>query len=613
MELVLEGTVKGQYVRIHLDKAAFRVGRAQDADIRLDDATVSRSHAILSVRDDHIELKDLGSHNGTYLNGRRLTDPASVRPGDQIRIGSVVLTLVPTGAPTMGIQQIATILLPEETVRTVAQVPLEVIKDARTTKLDPENLPTMIGSRLMDLVETAPEEAEAYEGHLEVVTMALPRMIATQTPDEAVQSLPELVQCMGQPRTLVLLLHDSATREMYLKAAWPPKALETRKTLLTADILRTAMNERASRMLERSDGGTTRATTGMSRGGAARGDGAGTARGDGPGTARGDSPGAARADLGDAIDRLAFVAPLRVNDEPVGVLYVGRSDLSEDDARPALHAFNSLASLFAMKLAQCLEFERRLREHAQLQREKDRMADAIAIAARIQKKLLPERLPQVDGYEIAADLWPSLETSGDLYDVLPLSPTSIGLVVGDASGKGLGAALLMANVLASLRMSFTESASLADLLARLNAQLEQSTEPDHFVTLFLGRLDTRAHRLEYVNAGHIFPVLLAPGTKAARLEATGIPAGMMADARHGVKTVDVPAGSLLCLYTDGMPEASRPGDAEYGEERLHAILARSVDGAAGAALATIKSDLDQFMAGDPLVDDTTILLVRRLA
>ena len=292
MDLVLEGTVKGQYVRIHLDKAALRVGRSQDADIRIDDATVSRSHAILSVLDDHLELKDLGSHNGTFLNGRRLTDPAAVKPGDQIRIGSIVLTLLPTAAPTMGIQQIATILLPVEAVRTVSQVPLEVIRERKNTKTDPENLPTMIGSRLMDLMETVPEEADTYEGHLEVVTTALPRMIATQTPDEAIQTLPELVQCMGPHRTLTLLLYDTTRREMYLKAAWPAKALESRKTLLTADLLRAAMNEKMSRMVERV-------------GAAAGPDGA----------------------EWEAMDRLAFVAPLRVNEEPVGILYVGRSDI----------------------------------------------------------------------------------------------------------------------------------------------------------------------------------------------------------------------------------------------------------------------------------------------
>jgi phosphoserine phosphatase RsbU/P len=580
MDLVLEGTVKGQYVRIHLDKPALRVGRSQDADIRIDDSTVSRSHAVLSVLDDHLELKDLGSHNGTFLNGKRLTDPSTVKPGDQIRIGSVLLTLLPTAAPTMGIQQIATILLPAETVRTVLQIPLEVIRDQRKTKIDPENLPTMIGSRLMDLVETAPEEADTYEGHLEVVTTALPRMIATQTPDEAIQTLPDLVQCMGPHRTLVLLLHDATGREMYLKAAWPPKVLENRKTLLTADILRMVMNERMSRMVERVDAG---ASDSVRQGG----------------------------ETWDAMDRVAFVAPLRVNEEPVGILYVGRSDLEGDEARAALHAFNSLATLFAMKMAQCMEFERRLREHAQLQREKDRMTDAIAIAARIQKKLLPERLPEVAGYDIAADLWPSLETSGDLYDVLRLSPGRVGIVVGDASGKGLGAALLMANVLASLRMSFTESASLVEIVERLNAQLEQSTESDHFVTLFLGRLDTERHTLEYVNAGHIFPVLFAPGSEAARFEATGIPAGLMAGARYGVETVEIPPGSLLCLYTDGMPEAARAGGPEYGEERLHAALARSTSRRASETMAALRKDLDEFMGGEALADDTTILMVRR--
>ena len=581
MDLILEGTVKGQYVRIHLDKAALRVGRSQDADIRLDDATVSRSHAMLSVQDDHLELKDLGSHNGTYVNGRRLTDPAAVRPGDQIRIGSVVLTLLPTAAPTMGIQQVATILMPPESVRTVTHVPLEVIREQGKTKIDPENLPTMVGSRLLDLVETAPDEPETYEGHLEVVTMALPRMIATQTPDEAIQSLPELVQCMGAPRTLALLLHDAARREVYLKAAWPPKALENRKVLLTADVLRTAMNERVSRMVEGVDASVA-------------------------------TPRDFGGERWDATDRVAFVAPLRVNEEAVGLLYVGRSDVDGEEAKAALHAFNSLASLFAMKLAQCMEFERRLREHAQLQREKDRMTDAIAIAARIQKKLLPERLPEVPGYEIAADLWPSLETAGDLYDVLRLSETKVGLVMGDASGKGLGAALLMANVLASLRMGFTDTASLVEILGRLNAQLEQSTDPDHFVTLFLGRLDTESHRLEYVNAGHIFPVLLAPGAAPVRLEATGIPAGMMAGSRWGVKTVDIPPGSLLCLYTDGIPEASVPGGPEYGEERLYDLLSRSVERPAGETLATLRVEIEGFMGENPLADDTTIMLARRI-
>ena len=577
MDLILEGTVKGQYLRIHLDKAAFRIGRSQDADIRLDDSTVSRGHAILSIQDDHLELKDLGSHNGTYVNGRKISDPAAVRPGDQIKIGSVVLTLLPVAAPTVGIQQVATILLPEGSVRTVTQVPLEVIRETSKAQLEGENLATVVQSRVPDPRETAPSEPETYEGQLDVITMALPRMIATQTQDEAIQSLPELVQCMGSPRTLMLLLHDSDRREVYLKAAWPAKALESRRALLTPDILRTVMNERMSRLVE--DSAASRARE-------------------------------SGVDPFPATDRVAFLAPLRVNDESVGLLYVGRSDVKDVRARAALRAFNSLASLFAMKMAQCMEFDRRLREHAQLQREKDRMADAIAIAARIQKKLLPEQLPDVPGYEIAAELWPSLETAGDLYDVTRLSPGKVGLVVGDASGKGLGAALLMANVLASLRMSFTDTESLPRIVERLNAQLEQSTEPDHFVTLFLGRLDIESHRLEYVNAGHIFPAVLAPGAAPIRLDATGIPAGMMAGVRYGVKTVDVPPGSLLCFYTDGIPEAAA-GREEYGEERLHALLARSAERPAGETLAALRSELEAFLGGTPLADDTTILLVRR--
>jgi phosphoserine phosphatase RsbU/P len=161
-------------------------------------------------------------------------------------------------------------------------------------------------------------------------------------------------------------------------------------------------------------------------------------------------------------------------------------------------------------------------------------------------------------------------------------------------------------------MSFTDTASLVEILDRLNAQLEQSTDPDHFVTLFLGRLDTESHRLEYVNAGHIFPVLLAPGAAPVRLEATGIPAGMIPGTRYAAKTADIPPGSLLALYTDGIPEAASADGHEYGEERLHGILSTAMERPVGETMVAIQKDLDDYLAGVPLVDDTTVVLARRL-
>jgi len=146
---------------------------------------------------------------------------------------------------------------------------------------------------------------------------------------------------------------------------------------------------------------------------------------------------------------------------------------------------------------------------------------------------------------------------------------------------------------------------------RLNTQLEHSTEPDHFVTLFLGRLDLASHRLEYVNAGHVPPILLQPGEEPRRLTATGIPAGMLPDWSYSSQSIDFPVGSLLCVFTDGIPEAEVSGEW-YGEDRLLRILIQRLDQPTSEIGRALLDDVEQFLQGNHLTDDTTLLLMRRI-
>jgi serine phosphatase RsbU (regulator of sigma subunit) len=593
VELALEGTVNERHVRILLDKEQCRIGRSREAEVWLDHATVSRLHAAVQVLDDHIVLKDLGSHNGTFLNGTRITSPVTVRPRDEIKLGGIRLKLLPLASDRLGVQELDSVLLPEGTVQTLQEIrvlPWPEATPTAATNMDLTSV-TMQQTILGSVLKGRPGERGAYErlldhwdkGSVSGPTAApnlagvLPHMMNFQTVDETVRTLPDWMRSTVRPRTLALFLREREEEEIHLKAVWPPHAFRHRRALLTPVILREVADGVTSRLLG-SEGTHVEGTSeGMT-------------------------------------DERAFVAPLRYQERSLGVLYLGTDEaglVAPDPAKAAHEAFHSATALYAMKMVQSFEFERRVHEEGQVRREKDRMADAMAVAAKIQRKLLPETLPEIPGYELFAELLACLETAGDLYDVAPLSGSTVCFLVGDASGKGVGAALLMANVLASIRMSLTEASSLTAIVERLNTLLERTTEADHFVTLFLARLDHDAHTLEYVNAGHNPPFLLGAGKEPHRLTTTGIPAGMIPGSTYTSETVPFPPGALLCLYTDGLTEAGA-GSEEYGEERLIQGLARGMHEPVSRTGPALLHDVETFLNGRQPHDDTTLVLVRRV-
>ncbi|HET9251951.1 MAG TPA: SpoIIE family protein phosphatase [Candidatus Eisenbacteria bacterium] len=592
MELALEGTVNERHVRILLDKEQCRIGRSREAEIWLDHATVSRLHAAVQVLEDHIVVKDLGSHNGTFLNGTKVTAPVTVRPRDEIQLGGIKLKLLPLASDRVGIQELDSALLPDGSVQTLQEIRITPWPEMTSTaSMDLTNATMVQQTMMTSMLKSRPGGGGgAYERLLDYwdkgkgsgptvapdLAAALPHMMNFQTVDDTVRTLPDWMRSTVRPRTLALFLRESEEEGIHLKAVWPPRAFRHRRALLTPALLQDVAEGFTSRLL----GNQTKHADGAGEG---------------------------------VTDERAFVAPLRYQDRSLGVLYLGTDEAgltAADQARASHEAFHSAATLYAMKMVQSFEFERRLREEGQLRREKDRMSDAMAVAAKIQRKLLPETLPEIPGYELFTELQASLETAGDLYDVLSLSGSATGVLVGDASGKGVGASLLMANVLASIRMSLTDTSSLIAIVERLNTLLERSTEPDHFVTLFLARLDHESHTLEYVNAGHNPPFLLAPGREPLRLTTTGIPAGMIPGSTYTCERVPFPPGALLCLYTDGLTEAGA-GSEEYGDERLLQYLSRVVAEPVSRTGPALLQDLEAFLNGRSLHDDMTIVLVRR--
>jgi len=232
-------------------------------------------------------------------------------------------------------------------------------------------------------------------------------------------------------------------------------------------------------------------------------------------------------------------------------------------------------------------------------------------AREIQKSLLPKSLPEFTGMEMAADWLPNRVVAGDYYDVLKFSDTRAAVCVADVSGKGLPAALLVSTVQASVRAFVHETVSAGALCQRVNAILCSNHLEGRFVTFFFGLVDRESGTLSYSNAGHNAPVLVRPDGSLLRLREGGPILGEFPDAPYEQATVPFGAGDRLLIFTDGVSEAHGPGDAEFGEQRLEALV-RDARGASAAELRRrILSAVHEFR-DRPLEDDATLLIVAGL-
>ena len=242
-------------------------------------------------------------------------------------------------------------------------------------------------------------------------------------------------------------------------------------------------------------------------------------------------------------------------------------------------------------------------------REKEAMEREMAIAREVQRELLPRAVPAVRGLQLAGVCLPAVGVGGDLYDFLPLAEDRVGLVIADVSGKGIPAALLMAGLQASIRSLALPALPPAELNRRLNEMLCRSTAAARYATLFLGFFDGRSGTLTYSNAGH-YPPLHLGAAGPTRLCDGGIPIGLMDDALYNEGRVELKAGDLLALYTDGVTEAPGAADEEFGERRLVEILTRLHGEDLNEIVRSVLEALARWRGAVPQHDDVTLVLAR---
>ncbi len=229
-------------------------------------------------------------------------------------------------------------------------------------------------------------------------------------------------------------------------------------------------------------------------------------------------------------------------------------------------------------------------------------------AREIQEGLLPKKIPQVRGFEIAGAWQPASVVGGDYFDVLKFSEKRIGICIGDVVGKGLSAALLMANLQASFRAFASEDVSPGMLLGKLNEVNCNNIAPDKFVTFCYCTIDTTENRLTYANAGHWPPILFHKSGEAIPLREGGAPLGIFSNRVYGNTGLALESGDRLVLYTDGLTEAMDSAKQEFGERRLMQLCSRNLALSASDLLAAIRKDVVGYCSGN-FQDDFTLVVV----
>ena len=295
--------------------------------------------------------------------------------------------------------------------------------------------------------------------------------------------------------------------------------------------------------------------------------------------------------------------PMMNKSELKGVLTIynkkAGNDFTDGDQR--------LLAIIAGQSAQIVENARLNEREKQLLK----MQEEVRLAARIQGDLLPKAAPTIPDYDIAGKSTPAQVVGGDYFDFIPIDEHRLGICLGDVSGKGLPASLLMANTQATLRGQTLLTPSAKECIARSNKLLFQSTSSEKFVTLFYGIVDTSQHQLCFTNAGHDNPYLFSKNGEVRRLQTGGVMLSILEDFPFEDETVPLQQGDLLIICSDGITEAMNPSQEQFGDARLEEVIRQHKE-SASADLIDIIIDVVKSHAGKaPQMDDMTLVVVRR--
>lgn len=536
------------------------IGRSRTADLPVSDRFLSRQHARVFDEDGRWLIEDLGSRNGTVLNGNQVTHPTELSPGDRLELsGSKIEVLEVDGRRAPEPIEAPEPTAPRASVRTElgADLSQSVCFSALELLRESEQKTAKTLAR--------PEELRAHAARLRVLTELHSRLAGVTDPREILdRALEQVFDLLGPEHAAVLLLdpEDQPYWAAQRSRGDPDEGLFYSETLVE-EVLGKGL---AVRMADASQ----------------------------------DQAFAEAASVLSAGIKTLMAVPLIAEQKALGLISLSSAVHERYYSDEDLDLLNSVAAVLATRL-----------HNLQLTAEvADRrwMEWDMEVARRIQTSLLPDTIPAIEGYTVRAGNDPSLTVSGDFFQVIE-RPRDVLFFLCDVSGKGAAASLLTAYLEAASAYPIESGSPPDRILSRINDLLEKRSPAESFATAFLGSLDPVTGRLTYASAGHNPALLLRRSGEVERFGRTGLPLGLLAGSDYGSETTALDRGDTLVVYSDGITEAANPSREEFGVERLVETCFRC--DRADAMVLRVSEALETFVEGEPYGDDRTILVVHR--
>ena len=544
-----------------ISRLRITIGRSARNDLCIPDPFASRVHAEVRHEGDDYVLQDLGSANGTLYNGSVVEAPTHLTRGGRIQIGETEIFFNDAQFPlSSGATMITdnSSSVPEATIslastgRTTSGL-LEAIEDARTQSDETSRVAQR--SDLLALISK--------------ISVAL---LDTATLNETLDQVVSMVfQAVPADRSMIMMRDEKNPDLKVAVARLRDRAGEVGEIRISRSVIDEVVTNGKSVLTSdaqadpRFMGGTV-----MLQG-----------------------------------VRSVLAVPLGVGEKVFGIVYAD-SPLAEGRfTEDHLKVLTTLASVAAIRVQNARLMEQQM-ERVRLERE-------LQVASEIQQRFQPASAPIVTGYELQGISFPCYEIGGDYYDFIQRDNGKLIVALGDVSGKGPSAALLMSSLHAAVHAHSDTHNSLAKTIGAVNRYLVDSTPANRFVTLFYAELDPKNGSLAFLNAGHNPPLICHAGGTMEQLAAGGLPLGIMANADFREGKTRLRPGDVLVIYSDGVSEAVNPKGEEFGPTRLYETVSRNLDASAAGIRDRIESALTKFCQGTPAADDITLVICKRLA
>ena len=550
--------------RFPLGRLRITLGRSARNDLCIPDPFASRVHAEVRREGEEYFLQDLGSANGTLYNGGTVEGTVPLTAGGRIQIGETEIVFDDgTYHSSMGATMItdnSSTSLPEATIA--------LASGDRTT------------SGLLEAIEGARKKPDqsavariAREGDLlALISKVGITLLSSSTLEQTLEQIVSLVFEAVPADRCLLMMRDEHNEELRVAVA---RLRDRVGEVGEIRVSRNVMDEVVIR---------------------------------GKSVLTSDAQHDPRFASGTVVlqgVRSVLAVPLGVSEKVFGIIYADSPIAEGRFTEDHLKVLTTLASVAAIRVENARLVEARFQQ--------ERLERELQLAMEIQQRFQPTAPPIVPGYEFQGISFPCYEIGGDYYDFIQREDGRLVIALGDVSGKGTAAALLMSSLHAAIHAQTGSHDTLVQTISAVNRYLAENIPPNRFVTLFYAELDPESGAVSFLNAGHNPPLIVHAAGTVEQLASGGLPLGIKADADYREGRTHLQLGDVLVIYSDGVTEAASPNGEEFGPTRLYEVVSRNVDASAAGIRDRIESALTKFSQGTQAADDITLVIVKRQA